>query len=328
MIDSDKTDCALTPLEQEAHAWIRRLISGEASAADAAALRRWCDRSPAHAAAFSEASQLWQAFGAAGESLRSDERAANEYRQTAARGVSIGRRALIGGALAASATAIMIARPPLGLWPSFSELRADFRTGAGEQRQIAVADGVSVQMNTRTSISIGTKGDSAAVELIAGEASFKTPDRRSQPFSVMAGGGKTSTMSAGFEVRLAGTSACVTCLADEVEVEHRGRTVALQPRQQVSYGEDGLGSAVMIDPAVVSAWQQGLIIFHMTPLIDVIEELNRYRPGRIVLLNSQLGRSPVNGRFRIDQPDEALAQIERAFGVRHRTLPGGLVLLT
>lgn len=327
MIDSDRTNCALTPLEQEAHAWIRRLMSGEASAADAAALRRWCGRSPAHASAFSEASQFWQAFGSAGESLRSDERVSKQRRAPATGRVLLGRRALIGGALAAAA-GIVIARPPLGLWPSFSELRADYRTGAGEQRQIAVADGVSVQMNTRTSISIATGDDSSAVELIAGEASFKTPDRRSQPFSVVAAGGKTSTTSARFDVRLVAATACVTCLADEVQVEHRGRTATLKPRQRVTYGDDGLGSEITIDPAVVSAWQQGLIIFHMTPLIDVIEELNRYRPGRIVLLNAQLGRSPVNGRFRVDQPDEALAQIEGAFGVRHRTLPGGLVLLT
>jgi transmembrane sensor len=83
-----------------------------------------------------------------------------------------------------------------------------------------------------------------------------------------------------------------------------------------------------VDPSVVSAWQQGYIICNMTPLGDVVEELNRYRPGHIVLLNSALGRSPVNGRFRIDDPDEALAQIERAFGARRRVLPGGIVLLT
>jgi transmembrane sensor len=327
MTDSDQTDSALTALQQEAHAWIRRLMSGEANAADAAALRRWCGQSPAHAAAFSEASQFWQAFGGAGQSLRDEESARENAASSVAGRMPIGRRALIGGALAASAAGIAIARPPLELWPSLSEFRADYRTGAGEQRQIAVANGVSVQMNTRTSLSVGA-GGAAAVELIAGEASFRMPDHQSEPFSVMAAGGRSTTVNARFDVRLAGNTACVTCLADEVQVAHRGRTLALKPQQQVTYGENGLGSEVIIDPAVVSAWQQGLIIFHMTPLNEVIEELNRYRPGRIVLFNAKLGRNPVNGRFRIDQPDEALAQIERAFGVRHRTLPGGFVLLT
>jgi transmembrane sensor len=327
MIDSEKERSELTPIEREAHAWIRRLTSGEASAADAAALRWWCDRSPKHAAAFSEASQFWEAFGQAGQSLRDDEKASGRGRRSAG-SVLLGRRALIGGALAASAAGVMIVRPPLGLWPSLFELQADYRTGAGEQRQIAVSDGISVQMNTRTSIAIGASGDSSAVVLIAGEASFKMPDRQSRSFNVVAAGGRASASHARFDVRLTGSTACVTCLTDEVQVEHQSRSVKLKPQQQVSYDHAGLKSVVVIDPVVVSAWQEGLIIFNMTPLIEVIEELNRYRPGRIVLLNSELAQSPVNGRFRIDQPDEALAQIARAFGVRHRALPGGLVLLT
>src|SRR5262249_8300723 len=151
---------------------------------------------------------------------------------------AIARRAVIGGALAASAAGALIARPPLGLWPSLSELRADYRTGAGGQRRIAATDGVAIQMNTRTSIAIRTDDDSSVVELIAGEASFATPGGRSKPLSVIAADGRTMATSARFDVRLFGPSACVTCLADEVRIDHRGRTVVLGPRQQVTYGED------------------------------------------------------------------------------------------
>lgn len=109
MLDSDRNSHDLTPLEREAHSWIRRLTSGEASAADAVALQRWCEQSPSHAAAFSEASQFWQAFGPAGESLRNED----SGRQAARRGGHglIGRRAFVGGALAASVGAAAIVRP-------------------------------------------------------------------------------------------------------------------------------------------------------------------------------------------------------------------------
>jgi transmembrane sensor len=65
----------------------------------------------------------------------------------------------------------------------------------------------------------------------------------------------------------------------------------------------------------------------MTPLSDVINELNRYRPGRILLLNSNLADRPVNGRFRSDQMDDALSQIELAFNLKPRALPSGILLL-
>jgi len=42
-------------LRRDAHAWVRRLTSGEATVADAQALKRWSDTSDAHAAAFAEA---------------------------------------------------------------------------------------------------------------------------------------------------------------------------------------------------------------------------------------------------------------------------------
>lgn len=328
MDDTKETESELTPLQSEAHAWIRRLVSGETTETDAAMLRRWYGQSPAHAAAFSEASQFWRAFGPVGQSLLDDEKAATRARLVTDRRMVIGRRALMGGALAASAAGFLIARPPLGLWPSLSEFAADYRTGIGEQRQVMMSDGVAIRMNTRTSISVHVDGDPTAIELIAGEASFTTSDRRFKPFSVIAAGGRASADNARFDMRRLTSGACVTCLADEVRVEHRDRIMTLGPGQRVIYDEGGLGTIVSIDPAVVAAWQDGLLIFSMTPLADVIEELNRYRAGRIVLLNRTLARSPVNGRFRIDQPDEALTQIEQAFGVQGRTLPGGFVLLS
>jgi transmembrane sensor len=313
----------LSPLDREAHAWVRRVTSGEATAADAIALRQWCARSPAHAEAFSAASQFWKAFGTAGQSLIADERAA--VARPRSRGATmVGRRAFIGGALAASAAGVLIARPPLGLWPSYSELQADFRTGAGEQRRIAVAEGLSIDMNARTSLSIAAD----VIELIAGEASFAMPDDRVKRFNIVAGGGRVSAINAHFDIRRTGAMTRVTCLAHEVRVEHPDRTILLAARQQVNYSSDTIENVVPIDPAVTSAWQRGLMIFNMTPLAEVIDELNRYRSGRIILMNASLAQSPVNGQFKIDRPDDALAQIELGFGVRRRSLPGGLILLS
>ncbi|MGO4717015.1 FecR family protein [Bradyrhizobium sp. 2TAF24] len=335
MVVTDGQTEELAALQAEALAWVRRLTSGEATTADAAALRQWCARSPAHAAALSEARQFWDAFGPAGRSLLDDERAAADRARIATASRRIGRRALLGGALAASAAGVMVVRPPLGLWPSVFELRADYRTATGEQRHVTVADGISVQMNTRTSLSVGAGSDARTVELIAGEASFNLAQQARATgaeseglFRVVAAGGRTTTRGAKFDVRMTGATVCVTCLADDVRVELGAQAVTLSSRQQVVYGADGLRPVAAIDPAVVAAWQQGLIVCNMQPLAEVIDELNRYRAGHIVLLNADAGRLPVNGRFRIDRPDEALAQIEQAFGVRRRSLPGGVVLLS
>jgi transmembrane sensor len=333
MIEADRQEAELAPLDNEAHAWIRRLTSGDATTSDAEAFERWHNLSAAHKAAFSNASGLWNAFGVAGQRLRAQAVAdvlAGAKAGSSAPGRKIDRRVMIGAALAASAASVgaMIVRPPLELWPSLSELTADFRTATGEQRRISVADDVSIAMNTQTSIALRPAApDADRIELIAGEAAIALARDGARSLIVEVVGARAIASHANFDIRVSGRGGAVTCLGGELRVECLGSAATLGLRQRVVYDDRGLGEAVTIDPTLASAWHDGLLIFRATPLSEVIEELNRYRPGRIVLMNAELSRSPVNGRFRIDRTDDVLAQIRQAFGARQRTLPGGIVLL-
>lgn len=47
-------------LHGEARDWLVLLTSGQATVADAKALRQWCAQSPEHAQAFEQAKRLWQ----------------------------------------------------------------------------------------------------------------------------------------------------------------------------------------------------------------------------------------------------------------------------
>src|ERR1700692_3355778 len=51
-------------LKREALDWLSRISLGEATRDDLAALRRWRDTSPAHAAVLARAGQIWQALEA------------------------------------------------------------------------------------------------------------------------------------------------------------------------------------------------------------------------------------------------------------------------
>jgi transmembrane sensor len=331
----DRND-GMDPLEREAIAWVRRLTSGQATAADAEALKLWCNRSPAHAAAFGSARQLWKDLGPAGHDWRRHAAAA----ATAHAGVpvpypSVSRRFLLGGGLAAASAAAVYAavRPPLGLWPSWMELRADYRTGTGERRDVRLSDDVSVRMNTQTSIAIQSSVDGAErVELIGGEASFSANSRGGRSLVVLAADRSIRVNTGEFDVRhLYGRiapSVCVTCLQGQLEVERGTEATTLTPGHQLRYDSGGSARMDAVDPDLASAWQRGVLIFRFTPLADVVDEINRYRPGRIIVMNPATGRLPVSGRFRIDNLDEILTRIEQAFGAKVRSLPGGLVLLS
>src|SRR5688500_968704 len=126
---------AMATLQREAQAWVVRLGSHQATQEDAQAFRLWCAQSRAHAAAFTQAREVWTARALASGGVRRQEQRGAGGRMPLA-----GRRALLGGAVAAS-VAYLAVSPPLGLWAPVTEWGADYRTGIGEQREVAMADG-------------------------------------------------------------------------------------------------------------------------------------------------------------------------------------------
>ena len=83
-----------------------------------------------------------------------------------------------------------------------------------------------------------------------------------------------------------------------------------------------------VNPAITTSWRLVFLIFRQAPLSDVVNEINRYRRGKIVLLSSTLGRRTVNARFTIDDVDSIMVLARREFGARVTALPGGVVLLS
>jgi transmembrane sensor len=318
-------DHALDPLEHEANRWVAQLVSGEATLADVESLRKWRRQSPAHEKAYVAAARHWKVFGPAGRGLVEQGLGPAWSPPTP----MLGRRAVLAGlGLAVAGVAgYGIVRPPFGLWPSVTELTAEYRTAKGEQRQITLADTVSVRLNTETSLAVPAgMARRGQLELVAGEATFSTTS--GNPLIVVAGAGRTTARRASFEVRNIDATVCVTCLDGDVRVEHGGRAAELQRMQQIRYDAARLYPIATIDPAEAAAWREGFLVFRFTTLSEVIAEVNRYRPGRIILMNAALGKNPVNGRFRIEHIDGVITWIKQVFGATATALPGGIVLLS
>lgn len=317
-------------LREDAQAWVRKLHSGAATQWDAQAFRRWRDASPLHQAAFVEARQQWRMLQPALNTLvRTDAEAARLHRETL-RKPAASRRAFLGmaGAAAAAGVAGVAVYSPLGLWPAAHEWNADWRTAAGEQRAIALSDQVGVTLNTRTSIRrLTSDGETVGLDLLSGEAAIEMPGS-TRSFSVVAGAGRSIAESARFEISHLEGRVCVTCLAGRVRIEHPAGDRLLLARQQAVYREHSISGIAAIDPEVASAWQHGELVFKQTPLSMVLDEINRYRPGRVVLMVDALRDKTVTATFKLDRLDLALLQMQRSFGLNARSLPAGVLVLS
>ncbi|MBV8924423.1 MAG: FecR domain-containing protein [Bradyrhizobium sp.] len=316
------------PLLRQALAWVVRLNSGEATSDDAAALELWRSRSPEHEAAFRHAVRLWRSLGDATRKLVADRELPRDISEAQRPRPRLSRRSLLGAALAASVAGYLVVRPPFGLWPSFDELSADYRTAKGEQRHVTLSDDIALTLNTQTSIAVRSASGEPRIELIAGEAAVSAQRQAQAPLIVDAAGGRISAYQANFNVKCLDHVVSVLCLDGTVDVAWKGHSLSMQGGHQVSYSAAGLGTASAVDPELGRAWQHGLLIVRDWPVGRLVEEINRYRPGKIVLMNTDLGRRMISGTFHLDHLDDFIGQAHGLFGATARALPGGIVLLS
>ena len=322
---------AVSPAELEAQAWhwLRLLTSGDAKALDARRFRRWVQASPAHQAAYGAVKLRWDAIQAPARELQRRKPEAALPRKRAPGIPPRGRRAFMGAAVTAAAAAgVAVVYPPLGLWPALADWDADDHTRAGEQRTLVLAASVSVTLNTRTSVRRQMAGgETVGLDLISGEAAIDL-NGAGRAFTVAAGAGNSLAESGQFEVRNLDGRVCVTCIDGTVRVEHPAGSRTLKSGQQAIYDAKALSGVGNVNPADASAWRKGLLVFNQTRLSDALDEINRYRPGRVVLINDSVRNKPVSGRFVIASLDVALWQLQEAFGLDARALPGGLLVLS
>lgn len=300
---------------REARDWLLALTSGRATEHDAQAFREWLRADSRHQAAFAQQKQLWEGLGPAIQEVAA---------QGARKAAFTGRRAFLGGALAASA-AYLAFKPPLGLWPGVDTLGADYRTAAGEQRRVSLGNALDVDMNTLTRINVEHDAGGPVIELADGEAEIRSGATAAV---VVAGKGRITARDATFNLRYIDGQARLCCLSGSLRLVHAQGVFDVAANRELRYDDTRVMPPVQVDPAVVTAWRQGWLVFNQQPLAQVVEELNRYRRGRLVLMNEQLGKRLVQARFSLAQVADAERLIRDAYGARVTHLPAGVVLLS
>ncbi|NLS25078.1 hypothetical protein S2M10_00410 [Sphingomonas sp. S2M10] len=329
------TDTDASRLRLEALEHLNRLLSGEATDRDAAALIAWRAESRAHEEAFRAAVRLRSLVQQVETRPQSEGPTADPIERADAvilpfaprtRPPVLNRRGLIGGALAASLAGGALVTGRLLDWvPSPGEAMAAYRTGPGERRTIALDGGAVAELNTRTSIDLHSGMAMPAIDLIAGEALLTSGRGRA---ALVAGPGSSVVRGGRLNARREGEQVCITCLAGMVEIAWREQGRILRPAQELRYDNDAIGAVISgVDAMVRTAWQAGTLIFRNMPLRDVVHEINRYRPGKIFVADAALAARRLSGTFRTDDLDDFFNQARLALDVRVTRLPGNVVIL-
>lgn len=311
-VQADTTDDA-------AIAWFVRLRDEQASEADRAAFTAWRKADPAHERAWHELEAIWGAL---------DQRSSAKIAVPAAAASAPRRRPLTPWrSLAVAAMLLLAVTASLRLQPP--GLFADHRTGIGERRTIALADGSRVELRPGSAVDIEIDGARRAVRLVSGEAFFSVARDENRPFVVSAGQGEIAVLGTAFDVKIA-PSERVSVVVTESKVAVSaggGAAVRVSAGQEVSYDGRGVSPVRAADLDTAQAWRQDQIVFHDAPLDTVLSELSRYRRGHVQLLGGELGKRRVTAVFDAKRPDTALETIARNLDLRLLRATGYFVAL-
>ncbi|OAI11459.1 hypothetical protein A1507_20475 [Methylomonas koyamae] len=218
----------------------------------------------------------------------------------------------------------------LGLgWVLNAGFFADFRTGTGEQRRVQLSDGSTVILNTASAISVEFSEKQRVIRLHNGEAHFKVAADAERPFEVVASGGRVRALGTAFDVKQWQGDMAVTVYQHSVRVAFaNGETIARLPEgRRVASSGGKAGPAEPVNLKQVGAWQERRLVFKEKPLQQVVADLNRYRPGRIVIADAELAEHLVTGVFDANDPEAALNVIEKTLSADEIRLTDALVVL-
>lgn len=316
----------------EAAVWVARLHGPDRSPCMERECLAWQAQSAAHREAFERCTQTWQ--DVAGVSLASAYAAGD---QQAAQRAGWPRRALAVG------LAGLLVGAGVLLWRGAAG--DEYRTVVGEQRQVQLADGTRLALNTDTDLRVTLSDTQRTVTVARGEALFEVaPDTR-RPFVVRAAGREVVALGTVFTVRVgdaaapAGSAVAVTLLEGQVALrpaagvggDAAAPPLLLHPGERARFGAGaGQGAAARVDrPRLdqVVAWRRAEAVFDATPLADAVAEMNRYSRTPIVLVDAPaLAALRVSGLYRTGD-NAAFAQAVAALhGLRLRTAEGRLEL--
>lgn len=291
---------------------IDRLMRGEATPEEQAALAAWRSAAVENESQFQEVVALLQTLrDATPRRVAHPPRAADlvdrmERRDEAARQA---RRSMVTRWLpwSVAAAAVMVAvalgwstytRPPIGSWQP-----AEIVTGAGELATVQLGDGSVARVAPRSRLRIMPSHGERLVWL-EGHAFFAVAKQRGRPFRVRTRGGDAVALGTRFDVATHGRALQLAVLDGRVALSAGtgGGGVEIGGGQSAGLIEGRPTPATRIaDRASVVAWMGRFLAFQSTPLSRVRDEIERMYGVRVVVSDPSLLDETVSASF-TDEP--------------------------
>jgi transmembrane sensor len=207
-----------------------------------------------------------------------------------------------------------------------------YATAVGEQRSLALMDGSTVELNSRSKLVVRYTAQGRNVELLQGQALFRVAKDTSRPFIVKTGATLVRAVGTEFDVYQKRDGTVVTVVEGRVAIvtdhalpwpdaassatdESRRSNLEFPtvPKGQIGNILVAAGEQLTVTPkliqiaehpniATATAWTQRQLVFESASLADVADEFNRYNDRQLIVADPKLETFHVSGVFSSTDP--------------------------
>jgi transmembrane sensor len=307
----------------EASAWFIEFRAGDVNGEARLHFIEWLRRSPEHIQAYLEVSGAWSELPASDADGRLDiaaliARARDEAdvivlspgsvrpspNSSLAEPSTSWRRP--GRAVLATAAVVVLAAITFLFWAG-NDAGVSYSTAIGEQRTIRLADGSTVELNSRSRVQVRLTDHQRNVALLEGQALFRVAKDKQRPFIVRAGDAQVRAVGTEFDVYRKPGATVVTVVEGRVETYDGSSgagaaAIVLSAGEQLTVLPHTVTKPTRTDTLVATAWVQKRLIFEETPLRDVAEEFNRYSRRPLSIDDDELRKLTISGIYSSTDP--------------------------
>ncbi|WP_095129826.1 FecR domain-containing protein [Pseudomonas sp. Irchel s3h14] len=294
---------------EEAADWLIRMSESELSDTERAEWECWKVSTPERSRAWSRAQLLQTKLGGLPPSLAMS---ALDRPSSPERRAALGKLAMI------------LAILPAG-WGSWKlaesqQWSADYHTAVGQQRELTLADGSKITLNTDTAIDVLFDANQRLIHLREGEILVQTaPDisPMARPFLVSTRQGRMQALGTQFTVRELQPRTHLVVLEGAVKVElaenRQSTPLIVNAGQRTDFSSHTFGQLSVAD-RYVGAWTQGMLMADKMRLADFVAELTRYRRG-FVRLDPALADLRISGAYPISDSQRTLNMLAQTYPI-------------
>jgi len=310
MADVQRGGPTATEALEEAAEWLMAMSAGAVTDAQRADWLAWRSSSPERAQAWQRAERLMGKLDGLPPALSMS---------ALDRPADPGRRAMI------SRLALLLAVLPAG-WAGWKLTErqgwaADYRSTVGECRQLTLADGTQIFLNTDSAIDIRFDADERFIQLRRGEILVQTaPDIvvPARPLRVATREGRMQALGTRFSVRELDGRTYLAVIEGAIRIEParaaaKAGTV-VQAGERVDFTAHTVGRPMPVD-TTATAWTQGMLLADGMRLDDFVTQLARYQRG-VIRCDPRIAGLRISGAFPVSDTQRSLSMLESTYALR------------